>query len=179
MTETLREIHRTRPEMRLLRQTDFVFPATVAMRAFVGPGLVEVPEPTFLRLIDEVKEELSASGDDRRENGATYYLNSWLGAFKSDFEAYGGAPWFGTDVKADGEKVITLLAHSRRVLGFIESLGLDQSLVTMSSLASLASDVEESAARISGDVSRRRAVLERRLTEISAELDGVVPRGVV
>lgn len=157
-------------EMRLMRQNNLPFVVEVIGRAFVGSSMVEVEEITLLRIIDEVRKEL-VSQDYELPQSADKYLSDWIRPSQ-------GEGWFQTRLDNFNERLIILKSSGRKVVSFVEMLGVSSSGLSESALSSIGSFVTQSAARLRGDSDAFVSYLEKQKKTIDDQIAAAKDRGV-
>ena len=159
------------PEMRLMRQQNLPFVAEVVGRAFSGNTMVEIEEVSLLRIIGQVRGELSQEGYDLPQEPEKY-LSDWI-------KPSSGEGWFTTRLDQFNERVIILKPAGRKVVSFVEMLGVSTSSLSESALSSLGGFVTESAARLSGSSDAYISMLERQKKDIDDRIAATKDRGVM
>jgi len=157
-------------EMRLMRQQNLPFVAEVVGRAFCGATMVEIEEVSILRIIGLVRSELVERGYELPQDPEKY-LTDWI-------KPSSGEGWFTTRLDDFNERMIILKPAGRRVISFVEMLGVSTSSLSESALSSLGGFVTESAARISGSSDDYIAMLERQKRDIDDRISATRDRGV-
>lgn len=158
------------PEMRLMRQQNLPFVVEVIGRAFCGNTMVEIEEVSLRRIIGQVRAELVEAGYDLPQDPEKY-LGDWI-------RPASGEGWFTTRLDEFNERMIVLKPAGRKVLSFVEMLGVSASRLTESALSSLGGFVTESAAKLSGDSDDYVAMLERQKRDIEDRIEAA-KKGVV
>lgn len=157
-------------EMRLMRQQNLPFVAEVVGRAFCGNTMVEIEEISLLRIIGQVRAELIQRNYDLPQ-GPDKYLSDWI-------RPSSGEGWFTTRLDEFNERMIILKPAGRRVVSFVEMLGVSTSRLSESALTSLGGFVTESAARLNGNSDDYIAMLERQKADIDDRIAATRERGV-
>jgi hypothetical protein len=159
------------PEMRLMRQQNLPFVAEVVGRAFCGDAMVEIEEINLLRIIGQVRIEMLDQEYDLPQTPEKY-LSDWIRPYQ------GGEGWFATRLDQFNERLIILKPSGRRVVSFVEMLGVSTARLSESALSSLGGFVSESAARLSGSSDEYVGLLEKQKRDIDARIEATKERGV-